>query len=345
MPKKILEKRNVPPLKSKEEMMEILFHEEYGYLPQKPDKVTWVETDNFINCFCGGKANIKKVELTASWGEKSFTFPFYASIPEGEGKFPFFVSINFRDNIPDYFLPAEEILDNGYAILSFCHNDVTRDNYDFSDGLAGVLYEDGKRGDTDAGKIAMWAWAAHRVMDYAETIDSLDKNRGIVVGHSRLGKTALLAAATDERFAGAYSNDSGCSGAAITREKEGERVKDICGMVSYWFCENYKKYIDNEDKMPFDQHYLLASIAPRLVYVASASEDIWADPVSEYLACVAASPIYDKYNKPGFIAEDRLPVIGDKFHEGSIGYHLRKGLHYIAREDWNTSIEFFNKHL
>ena len=138
-------------------------------------------------------------------------------------------------------MPTEELVDNGFAVLSFCYKDVTSDDGDITDGLAGVLYEDGKRGPTDAGKIAMWAWAAHRVLDLAENFEALDMTRAIVCGHSRLGKTALLAGATDERVFVAHSNDSGCSGAAITRDKDGEKVSDITTRFPYWFCENYYK--------------------------------------------------------------------------------------------------------
>ena len=233
------------------------------------------------------------------------------------------------------------MVDNGFAVFSFCYNDVTMDNGDFTDGLAGVLFENGQRKANDPGKIAMWAWAAHRVMDYAQTLgDVLDLECGIVCGHSRLGKTALLTGATDERFKFAYSNDSGCSGAAITRQKGGETVEKICNKFSYWFCENYLKYINNEDSMPFDQHYLLSSVAPRFACVGSASEDLWADPVSEMLNCVASSSAF----KNGFVYEDRLPEIGDHFFKGDIGYHLRKGLHYFSREDWLRLIEFVNIH-
>jgi hypothetical protein len=180
-------------------------------------------------------------------------------------------------------------------------------------------------------------------MDYAQTLDDvLDLKNSIVCGHSRLGKTALLTAATDERFAFAYSNDSGCSGAAITRKKNGETVKDICKVFPYWFCENYKKYVDNEDNMPFDQHYLIASVAPRYAYVASAFEDKWADPDSEMLSCVAASGAYEKQGLVGFVCDNRLPKTGDIYHEGNIGYHLRAGLHYFSREDWNKAIAFIN---
>ena len=158
------------------------------------------------------------------------------------------------------------------------------------------------------------------------------------------GKTALVTGATDERFAMAHSNDSGCSGAAITRGKVGESTAKICEVFPYWFCENYKKYADNEDAMPFDQHYLIASIAPRKAYVASAIEDTWADPSHEMLACVAASETYENAGLTGFVCEDRLPETGDRFHEGNIGYHLRAGTHYFGREDWLISMEYFKKH-
>ncbi len=339
-----LEKLNLPELLSREEMLNILQQEEYGFMPPEPDKIKWVEDENYRpGIYCAGKASIKKINAVCTINGKEFSFPFYCSLPSKPGKHPFFVSVNFRDNIPDLYLPAEEINDNGFAFLSFCHNDVTKDNDDFTDGLASVLFENGKRSATDCGKIAMWAWAAQRLMDYAETIsDVLDLNRAVVCGHSRLGKTALLAAATDERFKFCYSNDSGCSGAAITRNKQGETVKFICEAFPFWFCENYKKYIDNETNMPFDQHFLIASIAPRPVCVGSATADLWADPESEFLACIAASKAY---GENGFVFEDRKIKSGDKFFEGNIGYHLREGEHYFGREDWQRLIEFANKHI
>lgn len=339
----ILEARKLPPLCSKEEMLDILFREEYGYMPPGPEKVSWEEY-KVINNFCAGKATLKKVEITSVVNGKNFTFPVYVTMPTGGDKYPFFVHINFRDNVPDRYMPTEELVDNGFAVLSFCYKDVTADNGDFTDGLAGVLYEDGKREVTSAGKIAMWAWAAQRVMDYACTLDSLDLEWAIVCGQSRLGKTALFAGATDERFRVSYSNDSGCSGAAITRGKGGETVRDICKLAPHWFCENYLKYVDKEEEMPFDQHYLAAAIAPRYVYIASAVEDAWSDPVSEMLTCAAISPMYEKYGKDGFVCGGSLPKAGDVFHEGCVGYHLRKGTHYFGREDWLKVIEFIRKH-
>ena len=342
MLKELLQKRNLPPLKSKEEMLDILLREEYGYLPPKPDKVTWVETDNYIPCFCAGKASIKKVDITSHIGDKIFTFPVYVSIPTGKEKYPFFIVLNFRDSVPDRHMPTEEIIDNGFAVLSFSYKDVTSDDTDFSTGLAGLFYDEKNPSPTDAAKISLWAWSVHRIMDYAETVDSLDLKRSIVCGHSRLGKTALLAAATDERFAGAFVNGSGCGGASITREKLGEDVAEICQNFPQWFCENYKKYRGKEEDMPFDQHYLVASIAPRPVLVSSAIGEH--DPLSEMLTCIAASPQYKNCGVPGFISDDRLPQIGDHFHQGHIGFQMRDGIHYLSREDWNGAFSFFKKH-
>ncbi|MBQ4110697.1 MAG: hypothetical protein IJC74_07415 [Clostridia bacterium] len=340
----MLKEKNLPPFMSRDEMLDILLKEEYGYMPPQPESISYKSIENYIPNFCAGKAISRKVEITSQISGKELTFPLYVTIPNKEGKHPFFICINFFDCVPDRYIPVEEIVDNGFAVLSFSYKDVTDDNDDFTNGLAGVLYENGKRGESDPGKIAMWAWAAQRAMDYAQTLDCLDFDCSIVCGHSRLGKTALLTAATDERFKYAYSNNSGCSGAAISRGKQGERIEDICKNFPYWFCENYKKYVNNEYNMPFDQHYLVASIAPRYVYIASADEDKWADPDSEMLTCYAVGGIYEKHRKQGFVCEDRLPQVNDMYHEGCVGYHLRAGLHYFSREDWLKVIKFVKKH-
>ena len=343
MLKDLLKSRRLPPLCDRATMLDILQREEYGFLPPPPDAVTFAAEDiPGVTNFCAGKATLEKVTATCTLGDKVFAFPFYAVLPTDGKPHPFFIHINFRPDVPDRYMPTEELVDNGFAVLSFCYKDVTSDDGDFTDGLAGVLYPDGVRGDTDAGKIAMWAWAAHRVMDYAQTRgDVLRLDAGVVCGHSRLGKTALFTAATDERFAFAHSNNSGCGGAALARENTGERVKDICRTFPFWFCRNYAKYADNEGALPFDQHFLVASVAPRRVMIASAAEDAWADPVSEFLGCVAAGEAF----AGGFVCDDRLPQVGDAYLDGDIGYHLRAGLHYFSRADWLRLMTFVKKHI
>lgn len=341
MIKEMVRARNLPPLCSREEMLSVLQEQEYGFLPPPPTTLSFQVQENIIPNFCAGNADCHRVTAVCGIGDKEFSFPFYAVLPTDGQKHPFFIHINFRDAVPDRYMPTEELVDNGFAVLSFCYQDVTADNRDLTDGLAGVLYPGGKRGPSDPGKLAMWAWAAQRVMDYAQTRgDVLDLDRATVCGHSRLGKTALLTAATDTRFALAYSNDSGCSGAAITREKQGETVRAILDVFPYWFCENYKAYADREQEMPFDQHYLLASIAPRRAMVGSATEDLWADPASEFLCCVAAGDAFG-----GFPHGDRLPETGEAVFGEKLGYHLRKGKHYFSRADWLRLMEFAQKTL
>ncbi len=337
----LLQERNVPKLLSKEEALEALQQGEYGFLPQAPSALSFAAEENIIPRFCAGNAELHRITVSCTMRGKPFSFPFSAVLPTDGQRHPFFIHINFRDAVPDRYMPTEELIDNGFAVLSFCYQDVSSDDGDFTNGLAGLLFEDGKRKAADPGKIALWAWAAHRVMDWAETrTDALDLNQSVVCGHSRLGKTALLAAATDSRFAYAYSNDSGCSGAALARGTRGETVRDICQKFPFWFCENYLKYVDNEAGMPFDQHDLIAAIAPRRVMVGSAAEDYWADPLSEQLACVAASPAFGC----GLECPDRPAQAGEAFLGGDVGYHLRRGRHYFSRADWHQLMRFVRLH-
>lgn len=343
--KKYLESLPMPEGMSREEICELLLREEYGYLPAAPVAVR-AEEESVDEKFYAGKAVLKKIRLICDTGHGEFGFPIYYTCPlKLQRPMPCFIQINFRDQVPDKYQPTEELVDEGFAVISFCYKDVTSDDGDFTDGLAGVVYPDGKRTPTQCGKIGLWAWAAMRVMDYALTLPELDSHNISVVGHSRLGKTALLTGALDERFFCAISNDSGCSGAAISRGKRGETIRKIYDKFPFWFCENFEKYADNEENMPFDQHFLLAANSSHRVYVASASEDIWADPMSEYLSCAAASEYFENQGLTGFVHPDRFPTVGECFHEGHIGYHLREGKHYLGREDWKYYIKYLRQYM
>lgn len=363
MLKEIYDKRGLMSLWDKEgvdwetrrrQLLDILCEEEYGFMPVECDKVT-CETVSEETSFCAGKATLRKVTVTAHFGENQFAFPIYATIPNQTdntnetGKYPFFIHINFRNYVPDRYLPSEELVDKGFAVISFCYQDVSKDLGRDLEGVTNavdlhdVLFADMEKAPNHCGRIRLWAWAASRAMDYAMTLECLDFTKAAVVGHSRLGKTALLAGALDERFTCAISNDSGCCGAAISRGKAGENVEVITRVFPHWFCDSYRQYADNEDKLPFDQHFLVAAMAPRKAYVASALEDTWADPDSEFLACYAASEVYEKLGMKGLVSPDRLPQVGDIFHEGNIGYHLRNGSHYLSRQDWHRFMEYMLK--
>ena len=297
--------------------------------------------------FCAGKATLRTVELTLALPGCSFSFPMYHTVPKGREQYPLFVLANFTADVPDRYFPVEEICDRGYGVLSVGYNDISKDTDDgFSEGLGKLLRQEAANAGVPPeqlpGKIAIWAWAAMRVMDYAEKelADKLDMSRSIVCGHSRLGKTALLAGAYDTRFQFVYSNDSGCTGAAISRYKTGEDLHRVINANPFWYCPGFNvKYDYGEYKLPFDQHYLLACVAPRKLLVGSAIKDKTADPLSEQLACLAASPAF-----PNGFACSVVAKAGEEYFEGDIGYHVREGTHYFHREDWQKLMKFVEYH-
>lgn len=323
--------------------LDMFMHEEYGITPPAPPEVR-AEKGPYESNAWAGKAEHYPVRLSFDTPKGEFSFTADIIIPKADHPLPMFLYLSFLPYPNGRYGPIEEIIDGGYAMATFCYEDVVPDRNDnFENGLAAMYPRTNPA--TDWGKIGMWAFAASRVMDYVQTLPEIDKRRIFSVGHSRLGKTSIWCAAQDERFAGGISNDSGCSGAAITRGKQGETVEAITKHFPYWFCGNYKKYIGREYEMPFDQHQLMALIAPRSLYVASAAEDTWADPASEFMAAYLAGQAYERLGLKGLVnPKGDYIAAGEHLHEGSVGYHMRAGVHFMSRYDWQQYMLYFDKH-
>ena len=329
------------------EILELFRENVYGKVPSAPYSKSFrlIKEDRKA---MGGDATLKQVDITINSGGKSLDIHLTLFIPNKAAKpVPAFLLIDNRgqDNtdplrlVKSEFWPAEEVIARGYAIAVFSNADVDPDNFDdFKNGIHGLL-DRGERKPDSWGTIAAWAWGASRCLDYFETDKEIDAEKVAVVGHSRGGKTALWAAAEDQRFAMAVANESGCGGASLARRKYGETVARITTAFPHWFCTNYKKWGNNEDSMPVDMHMLMALIAPRAVYVTSASEDLWADPKGSYLSLFHSLPVFRLYqsnsNLPGQMPPLNTPVIG-----GKVAYHVRDGVHNMLLKDWNWFMDF-----
>ncbi|MDO4569663.1 MAG: acetylxylan esterase [Planctomycetia bacterium] len=246
---------------------------------------------------------------------------------------------------------VEKILKSGYALAVFHYVDVAKDGAQqcFTSGVFDLYsdYEGNQsRGKNDWGAISAWAWGASRALDYLETEPLVDASRVAIMGHSRLGKTALWTGASDPRFALVISNDSGCGGAALSRREFGESVRIINRNLYYWFAPQFTQYNERVNDLPIDQHELVALIAPRPVYIASAEEDLWADPLGEYLSALHAVPVYELYGDAPFgnRTEEQLPNLHEQVGK-TIGYHIRAGKHDVTEFDWEMYIRFADKHL
>lgn len=261
--------------------------------------------------------------------------------------------------------PIERILDSGFAIATAYYaqivpdRNITPDSYGPPTEGIFSLYSsysaEQPRPRDEWGFISAWAYGLSRILDYLETDRDIDGARVAVIGHSRLGKTALWASALDSRFAMVISNDSGCGGAALNYREFGERVLLHNTVRPYWFCLNWQKYGNAVTSMPFDSHTLIALQAPRPVYVASATQDPNADPRGEFLALVHAQGVYDLYGLKGVVdapisltrsADNQISLPDPNQSIGShLRYHIREGKHDIQLFDWEQYIQFAQEKL
>lgn len=361
------------------EILELFKKEMYGRAPGKPAKQSYLVLTHHKNVL-GGKIDRKQVEVRFAGTGKGPRMTILIYLPaKTKGPVPVFLTLNFRGNHtihPDPTIrlthswvrgrmkgetkdnratengrglaksrwPVEKILARGYALATIYYGDIDPDFDDgWKNGVHALYPRTNKSKPDEWGSIATWAWGLSRALDYLETDSAIDSKRVAVMGHSRLGKTSLWAGAADPRFALVISNDSGCGGAALSRRAFGETVQRINTSFPHWFCDNFVKYNANENACPIDQHQLIALMAPRPVYIASAAADRWADPKGEFLSGRHANPVYKLYGLPGLPAK-KHPAL-DTPSMGSIGYHIRTGRHDVTDFDWTQYLKFADKHL
>jgi len=350
----------------------------YGRTPAGlPEGFHFTETKR-VDGFLGGKAVLREIRVSFAADPKGPGMDLLVISPAGKEPAPAFLGLNFRGNhtvhpspeirITESWLPddpkisdnhraieagrgarisrwpLEQIIDRGFALATAYCGDIDPDFDDgFQNGVHALFDKPGQeRSGDDWGTLAAWAWGLSRALDVLEKTEGIDAKRVAVIGHSRLGKTALWAGAQDTRFAMVISNNSGCGGAALGRRKSGETVQAINKRFPHWFCRNFRNFNNREEDCPVDQHQLLALIAPRPLYVASATEDTWADPQGEFESARLAEPVYELLGKPGLGVERQPPP--EQSVGQSIGYHLRSGPHDITGWDWQRYLDFAEKH-
>ena len=334
----------------------------YGVIPVQSEKIkveysVVKEERNYLN----GKATRKNVKIKLENSKGALEMEILCIIPRLTTKpYPAFMMISFDDYDSEKLelskfnngrlgngCPISQLIDSGYAYVSVYHQDLVEHNeVEFGKGIHTLYYDDAQSfpKSNEWGVLAACGFGASMTLDYLETQNDIDPNKVILMGHSKLGKAAVWAAARDQRFAMAISANSGCAGAALWRRRYGETLQKMCTRFPYWLCYNAQKFIGREEDLPVDQHMLLALMAPRPVYVASAVKDSWADPKGEFLSAYHASDVYEMYGKKGLKMLD-VPERNKAYYRQGIGYHLRDGGHYIADYDWHRFLDFANYHL
>lgn len=363
--------------KRRPELKELFQHYMYGRYPAKPEKVSAKVLFEDAKAF-GGKGTLKEIQITfgpPDWPKIYLLL----GVPSGNTPAPCYLGPNFQGNhclvadgrvriTPDWSYPGtpgvknnkaseegrgkvldvwpfEQILARGYAVATFYVGDIQPDRPDVREGMRATKRLE-KGAEDGTATIMWWAWGVHRVVDYLVSNTEIDAKRLAVVGHSRLGKTALLAGALDDRLAVVIPHQSGCGGAGPSRSRndKAETVKRINSAFPHWFSTSFKAFSDDTTKLPFDQNCLVAMCAPRAVLLSNAEEDQWANPSGQFDVLKAAAPAYELYDLGKPLVAAKMPEKG-ALADNRLGYFIRTGNHSMTPTDWKAFMDFGDKWL
>ena len=358
-------------------MLKLFADNVYGRMPVKPGNMKFKITS--VDSFAlGGSAIRKQVTILFTGTASAPSMDLLIYLPKSQkGPVPFCIGLNFYGNqtinadsgirlsarwmMNDEKMglvnnrateasrgkdagkwAVEEIIKRGYGLATAYYGDLEPDHPDgWKTGIRTTLKTELSVHENEWGAIGAWAWGLSRIMDYLETDADVDVKKVVITGHSRLGKACLWAAANDERFAIVVSNNSGEGGAALSKRWFGETIEKINTSFPHWFAPAFKQYNKHPEKLPVDMHILLALMAPRPLYVASAAEDLWADPKGEFLSAKNAEPVYALFGKKG-LGVTGMPSVDHPVGE-TIRYHIRTGKHDFTLYDWQQYLDFADK--
>lgn len=359
------------------EIITLLKKNLYGVMPGRPKRMRFDVFDVDSNAM-GGKAIRKQIKVTFDSNIDSVYMDILMYVPKYPiGRKPVIVGLNFGGNqevttdtavkithswvpkkapgsinhrataasrgVASSVWPIDKMISEGFASATVYYGDIDPDYNNDYNAVQSLYPKLQNRPDNFSG-VGAWAWGLSRVMDYLETDPNVNKKEVILTGLSRLGKAAIWAGATDQRFAMLISTESGKGGDALFQRQFGESVDHINKAFPQWFCHNFSKYVGKVPEMPFDQHMVLALMAPRPLYVGSAAEDLNEDPKGEFLALKATEPVYKLFGFPG-LPMDKMPEVNQPIQGVQLAYHLREGKHGITAFDWENYFKFIKNHL
>ncbi len=335
------------------ELLEMFRREVYGFAPPKPETLAFRTKDSDARAM-EGKATRKQIAVSFQLGNESFTFDLTLFVPnQRTAPAPVFLLLNHRgvgDTDPtrakrSEFWPAEDVMARGYAIAAInVSAEVEPDRRGATNGVRAFYRRHSAKPDEFTwGALAAWSWAGSRALDYFATDPDINAAQVAVIGHSRSGKSALWAAAQDTRIALACVNGAGEGGPALSRRNFGETIRQITTSFPHWFAPNYATYAGKEDTLPFDQHQLIALVAPRGYHGGDAVKDSWADPRGSWLSLVEASKVWAMFGKAPTVKDD-LPRANDLLLSGPLAYHIRDGVHNLTALDWKLYLDHADQH-